>query len=99
MAAGTDLDLQLKRLQIGLESDRFKTEAQRFLIDGCHFANPHANFARICSGMEAHLGSDRFQHRIRDCHLVHISLADAGQLIAGEHVHNAGRTQRCSHGY
>jgi hypothetical protein len=27
MAAGTNLDLKLKRLQIGIENDRFKTEA------------------------------------------------------------------------
>ena len=55
-------------------NDRFKTEAQRILIDGRHFANPDADFARIGSRMEAHLGSDRFQHRIRDSHFVHISL-------------------------
>jgi hypothetical protein len=71
MEAGTDLDPQLKRLQIGLVNDRFKTEAQGVLIDGCHFANPETDFARVSSRMKAHLGSDRFQHRIRDCHFVH----------------------------
>ncbi|MGD1215563.1 MAG: hypothetical protein ABR861_11315 [Terriglobales bacterium] len=71
MAAGTDLDSQLKRLQIGLLNHRFKTEAQCFLIDGRHFANPDTDFTRIGSRMESHLGSDRFQHRIRDSHFVH----------------------------
>jgi hypothetical protein len=71
MAAGTDLDPQCKGLQIGPENDRFKTEAQCFRIDGRHFANPDSDFTRIGPGMEAHLGSDRFQHRIRDSHLVH----------------------------
>src|SRR5208282_3327905 len=60
MAARTDLDPQLKRLQIGLVNDRFKTEAQCVLIDGRHLANPDADLARIGSRMEAHLGSDRF---------------------------------------
>jgi hypothetical protein len=73
MAAGTDLDPQLKRLQIGLVNDRFKTEAQCVLIDGCHFANPETDSARVSSRMETHLGLDRFQHRTRDCHFVHIS--------------------------
>ena len=71
MAAGTDLDPQFKRFQIGPGNDRFKTEAQCFLIDGSHFANPDSDFTRIGSGMKVHLGSDRFQHRIRDSHLVH----------------------------
>jgi hypothetical protein len=71
MAAGTDLNAQLKRFQIGLENDRFKTETQRVLIEGRHFANPDSDFTGIGSGMEAHLGSDRFQHRIRNSHLVH----------------------------
>src|SRR5271166_2423160 len=71
MTAGTEFDPQFKRLQIGLVNDRFKTEAQCVLIDGCHFANPDTDFARIGSRMEDHLCSNRFQHRIRDSHLVH----------------------------
>ncbi|MGA2458393.1 MAG: hypothetical protein ABSF85_12565, partial [Terriglobales bacterium] len=70
MEAGTDLDPQLKRLQIGLVNDRFKTEAQGVLIDGCHFANPETDSARVSSRMETHLGLDRFQHRTRDRHFV-----------------------------
>jgi hypothetical protein len=77
MTAGTDFDSQLKRLQIGLKNDGFKTEAQCVLIDGRHFADAHADFAGIRPGMQPHLSSDRLQHRIRDSHLVHISLADA----------------------
>jgi hypothetical protein len=73
MATGTELDPQFKRLQIGLANDRFKTEAQRFRIDGCHFADADADFARVGPRMEAHLGPDRFQHRIRDSQFVHIS--------------------------
>jgi hypothetical protein len=105
MSAGTELDPQFKRLQIGLANDRLKTEAQRFRIYGCHFADPDADFARVGPRMEAHLGPHRFQHRIRDSQFVHISyrsataLADARQLIARQHVHNARRTERRSHRY
>jgi hypothetical protein len=76
MAAGTDFDPQLKRRQIGLLDDGFKTKAQCVLIDGCNFANPDTDFARIGPRMEAHLGSNRFQHRIRDSHLVHNFLVE-----------------------
>jgi hypothetical protein len=82
MAAGTNLDPKFKRLQIGIENNRFKTEAQSLLIDRRHLANPHADLAGICSGMKAHFGSDRVQHRICDSQFVHIVLADARQLIA-----------------
>jgi len=75
MSARTDLDPKFQRLQIGLVNDCFKTKAQCVLIDGCHFANPDADFARVGSRMEAHLASHRFQHRICDSHLVHNLLA------------------------
>src|ERR1022692_2409296 len=41
MAARTELDPQLKGLQVGLVNDGFKTEAQGVLIDGGHFADPN----------------------------------------------------------
>src|SRR5579864_7564277 len=62
MTPGTNFNSQFKRRQIGFENDGFKAEAQCVLIDGCHFANPHADFARIGSGMEPHLSSDCLQH-------------------------------------
>jgi hypothetical protein len=75
MTARTDLDRQFKRRQIGLLNHRFETEAQCVRIDGRHLANADTDFARIRSRIPAHLGSHRFQHRIRDSHLVHIFLA------------------------
>src|SRR5579872_3807809 len=92
MAPGTNFNSQFKRRQIGLENDGFETETQCILIDGRHLANADADFARVGSGMQTHLGSDCLQHRTRDSHLVHISLTDAWQLVARQHVDDAGRT-------
>jgi hypothetical protein len=77
MLARTNFNPQLKRFQIGVENHRFKTEAQGVLIDSRHLANPHTDFARVRSRMQTHLCSDRFQQRVRDSHLVHISLTNA----------------------
>ncbi len=76
MTTRADFDRQFEQGQIGLLNHSLETEAQRFRIDSCHLADPNADFARILSWMQAHLGSHRLQHRICDSHLVHNSTAN-----------------------
>jgi len=71
MAARADLDREFKQGQVRLLNHSLETEAQRFRIDGCHLADAHANFARILSRMQTHLGPHRLQHRMCDSHFVH----------------------------
>lgn len=98
MPTGTPFDLQFEILPLGVAGDAFEGKVERIFIDGGEFADAHTHNENLSARMFLCLGGDAFENRRGNSDFVHSrSLTNTGQLIAREHIDNAGSTERRTH--
>ncbi len=71
MQSRARFDFQLQPFELRVATERFKTEAQRFRIEGSQLADADSNFGSPRLGVATHLAGYGFQNRVGDTHFVH----------------------------
>src|SRR5690348_14705783 len=96
---GAALDFKLQRLQAAVTHQHLKAKVERLRVHARHLAHPQLHHAHTGARMLLRLLLRLPQHRTRDAQLVHRASADARQLVASQHIHNACGAQRGAHGH